>query len=292
MSSVLNKRTWSGYLFVAPYLILCAAFLLLPLVHGLSLSFMRYDLLSPEPHAYIGAANYREALNDENFRKALKATFLFVIMTTPATVGLALLLALGLQSISSRRQNIYRLCIFLPTMITISVAGILWRWFYNTEFGVFNALLGRFGVHVPWLSDERFAMPAIVLMTVWWTVGGPVVILLAGLKQIPIAYYEAGLIDGAVGWRRLIHITLPLLKPVLLFVTVINVIGAFQVFGQTFIITKGGPERATRVLVQYIYETSFNFYRMGYGAAMSWMLFAVIAVACVLQFFITRETDR
>jgi ABC-type sugar transport system permease subunit len=150
-------------------------------------------------------------------------------------------------------------------------------------------LLAPLGLHVPWISDERFAMPSIVIMTVWWTVGGPMVILLAGLKQIPIAYYEAGQIDGATGWRRFAYITLPLLRPVLLFVVILNMIGAFQVFGQTFIITKGGPERATRVLVQYIYETSFNFYRMGYGAAMSWILFGMIAVVSVLQFKFFRE---
>jgi multiple sugar transport system permease protein len=144
---------------------------------------------------------------------------------------------------------------------------------------------------VPWLSDPAWAMPSIVLMTLWWTVGGPMVILLAGLKQIPQTYYEAAAIDGATGWRKLIYITLPLLRPVLLFVMVINVIGAFQVFGQTFIITGGGPENATRVLVQYIYETAFNHYRLGYGAAMSWLLFLVIAAFSILQFKVMRDRD-
>jgi ABC-type sugar transport system permease subunit len=126
-------------------------------------------------------------------------------------------------------------------------------------------------------------------MTVWWTVGGPMVILQAGLKQIPQAYYEAAAIDGAVGLRRFFSITLPLLRPVLLFVTVLNVIGAFQIFGQPFIMTRGGPEQSTRVLVMYIYETSFNFYRMGYGSAMSWLLFMIIVVFSVIQFRLLRE---
>jgi ABC-type sugar transport system permease subunit len=132
-------------------------------------------------------------------------------------------------------------------------------------------------------------MPSIVLMTLWWTVGGPLVVLLAGLRQIPNVYYEAAAIDGAVGMRRLLHITLPLLRPVLLFVVVLNVIGAFQVFGQPFIITRGGPERSTLVLVQYVYETSFLNYHLGYGAAMSWILFLIIAVFSVLQFRVLRE---
>jgi multiple sugar transport system permease protein len=171
-------------------------------------------------------------------------------------------------------------------MITISVAGILWRWFYHSEFGVFNAILGT---KIPWLNTPGMAMASIVLMTVWWTVGGPAVILLAGLKQIPTAYYEAAAIDGATGWQRFRHITIPLLRPVLLFVLVLNVIGAFQIFGQPFIISRGGPELSTRVLVMYVYETAFNFYRMGYASAMSWLLFLVIVAITLVQFRLLRE---
>jgi len=166
----------------------------------------------------------------------------------------------------------------------------LWRWFYNREFGVFNGILDAVGLtKVRWLDTPNLAMFSVILMTLWWTVGGPTVILLAGLKQIPNSYYEAAAIDGAVGWKRFWLITLPLLRPVLLFVTVINVIGAFQIFGQTFMITRGGPTLSTRVLVQYIYETAFNFYRLGYGAAMSWLLFLVIVTFSIIQFRVLRE---
>jgi multiple sugar transport system permease protein len=280
----------SGYLFLVPYLALFIVFLIAPLIYGLLLSFQKYEMISREPPRFIGVANYSEALSDPYFAKALWATVRFVILSVPSTVGLALLLSVGISTLPERRQNIYRVCIFVPTMLTISVAGILWQWFYNNDFGVFNAILRHVGIQVPWITNEHVAMPAIVLMTVWWTVGGPTVILLAGLKQIPDAYYEAGAIDGAVGWRRLIYITLPLLRPVLLFVLVLNVIGAFQVFGQTFIITRGGPAFSTRVLVQYIYETAFNFYRMGYGAAMSWILFLIIVVFSIVQFKVLKET--
>jgi ABC-type sugar transport system permease subunit len=283
------RHRLGGYLFVAPYLLLFAAFLLLPLLFGLGLSFTRYEMLSLQAATFAGLANYREALADTNFRWSLIFTALFVVMSVPLTVALALLLAVAIQSAPRRRQSFYRLCIFIPTMLTISVVGILWRWFYNGEFGLFNVYLGKLGLAVPWITSKYWAMPSIVLMTVWWTVGGPVVILLAGLKQIPPAYYEAAAIDGAVGSRRFFSITLPLLKPVLLFVTVLNVIGAFQVFGQTFIVTHGGPEQVTRVLVQYIYETAFNFYRMGYGAAMSWLLFVVILAFSLVQFRALRE---
>lgn len=289
----MRDRRWlyrlSGYLFALPYLILFCGFLLLPLAYGLGLSFFRWELLSPAPPAFIGLGNYREAVSSDYFRRALGATFRFVLMAVPLTVGLALLLAVGIQAIPRSRQSFYRAAYFLPTILTISVAGLLWRWFFNTEFGLFNAYLAPLGLRVPWLTDATWAMRSVVLMTLWWTVGGPMVVLLAGLQQIPAHYYEAASLDGANTLHRFFHITLPLLRPALLFVLVMNLIGAFQVFGQTFIITRGGPEQSTRVLVQYIYETAFNNYRMGYAAAMSWLLFLLIAVFACVQFRLMRE---
>jgi len=290
MTHRLRLHDFSGYAFLLPYLVLFAVFLLLPLGFGLWLSVMRYELLSPEPPKFIGLDNYREAFGDPYFWKALWATARFVVLTSPLTVLIALALALGISASSPRRQHIYRLLIFLPTMITISVAGLLWRWMLSTDFGLFNAYLERFGIaHIPWLTDTRLAMKSIVLMTLWWTIGGPVVILLAGIKQIPDVYYEAAALDGATGWKRMLHITLPMLKPVLLFVVVLNVIGAFQVFGQPFMMTAGGPERSTFVLVQYIYVSSFLNYRLGYGAAMSWILFALISAFSIVQFRLMKE---
>jgi multiple sugar transport system permease protein len=210
-------------------------------------------------------------------------------MAMPTTIVLALVLAVGLNGIPRKRQAFYRAAYFLPTVITISVAGILWRWFYNSEFGLFNAYLAPFGIKIPWITDANWAMPSLVLMTLWWTVGGPMVALLAGLQNISPAYYEAAELDGATGMSCFFRITLPLLRPVLLFVVVLNVIGAFQVFGQVYMITRGGPELSTRTLVQYIYETAFNNYRMGYAAALSWLLFLVIACFSFLQFRLLRE---
>jgi multiple sugar transport system permease protein len=286
-----RRRDWSGYAFLTPYLVLFVGFLVIPLLFGLCLSFTKYDMLTREPARFIAFGNYLEAFADPKFINAMRVTALFVLMVVPLTVGLALLLAVGLEALPTRPQNACRLAIFVPTMITISVAGILWRWFYDTEFGVFNSYLAHVGVKAPWLSSKYLALPSIVLMTVWWTVGGPTVILQAGLKQIPNAYYEAAAIDGATGWRRFWFITLPLLRPVLLFVLVLNVIGAFQIFGQPFIMTTppGGPEDSTRVAVMYIYQNAFNFYRMGYGSAMSWLLFCVIVVFSAIQFRVLRE---
>ncbi len=289
MTSRRALHRWSGYLFALPFLALFGTFVVFPLVYGLVLSLFRWELLSPAPPRFTGGANYGEALADPYMWRAVLATVKFVVMAVPLTVGVALLVAVGLQAVKHRRQAMYRAAYFLPTVLTISVAGILWRWFYNSEFGLFNAALAPVGLKVPWITDSSWAMPSIVLMTLWWTLGGPMVVLLAGLQNIPPQYHEAAAIDGATGWQRFRCVTLPLLRPVLLFVMVLNIIGAFQVFGQVYMITRGGPELSTRTLVQYIYETAFNNYRMGYAAALSWLLFVVIAVFSFLQFRLMKE---
>ncbi len=281
-------RRWSGYVFALPYLALFLFFLAGPLLFGFALSFFDWELLSSSPPEFVGLGNYREALHDPYFWKALKATCLFVAMAVPLTVVAAMLLALGVNALP-RRQGFYRVAFVLPTMVNIAVAGLLWRWFYNDQFGLFNALLARWGMEVPWLSDKLVALPSIVLMTVWWTSGTTFLILLAGLGQIPQSCYEAAAIDGAVGFRRFFHVTLPLLRPALFYVAVMNVIGSFQVFGQSYIITGGGPELSTRVLVQYIYETAFRNYRMGYGAALSWLLFLAIAAVSAVHWLAEKR---
>ncbi len=289
MKHGLKHRKWTGYWFVVPYLAIFIVFMLGPMLFGLALSFMRYDLASTRPAKIIGMHNYIEAVNDPYFRKSMGATIRFVALSVPLTIPLALLLAVAVDSAKGWRQAVYRIGIFAPTVITISVVGLMWRWFYINDVGLFNALLRPLGIHVEFLGTPGNAMMSIVVMTVWWTIGGPVLILLAGLKQIPSQYYEAAAIDGARGWRAFLYITLPLLRPALLFVIVMNIVGAFQVFGQPFIVTGGGPLLSTRVAMQYIYETAFRSYRLGYGAAMSWLLFVVIAIFTIIQFRLMRE---
>ncbi len=285
-----NIDKLSGYLFLVPYFILFSAFLIVPLIYGLGLSLFRWEMLSSAPADFIGIGNFTEALHDKYFWMSFWATFRFTIMAVPLSVILALSIAVGINSIPMKKQSFFRASFFLPTLISISVAGILWRWFFNTEFGLFNTYLQKMGFDpIPWLTDPGWAMKSIVFMTIWWSIGGAMIILLAGLQSVPRHYYEAASIDGANKWQQFYLITLPLLKPVLLFVIVLSTIGAFQVFGQTFIITRGGPELSTRVLVQYIYETAFTKYRMGYGAAMSWLLFVIIAIFSIVQFKFLKQ---
>lgn len=278
------RRALGDYVFAAPYFALFTVFTALPLGFGLAMGFFRWELASSLPPEFIGIENFRELFRDRFFLAALRATMVFTALVLPASLFVSLAIALGLAALP-RRAAFYRAAIYLPTMINVAVAGILWRWFFSTEFGFINSLLVRFGLdRIGWLTDPQVAMPSVVLMTLWWTVGGPTIILLAGIQGIPVTYYEAALIDGANAWNRFRHITLPLLKPVLTFVMVMNVISSFQVFGQTFILTPtGGPELRTLTLVQYIYQTSFENYRLGYGAAMSGLLLAIIGGATYLQ---------
>ena len=279
----------SGWFFVLPYLCLFALFIVTPLIYGLRLSVFQWDLLSAAPPRFTGLANFNEALHDNYFWKALGATFKLVVWIVPATVGLALLTAVAINAAPEKRQGFYRAAFYLPGMLTVSVVGILWRWFYSPDFGVFNAALAPTGFAAPWLTQPSWAIFSIVLLTLWWTLGGPMIILLASLRGLPPQYDEAAALDGATPAQTFWHVRFPQLRPVLLFVVVMNIIGAFQIFGQTFLVTKGGPEFATRSLVQYIYDTAFNNYRMGYASSMSWLLFLVISGFAVLQFRLMRS---
>jgi len=282
-------RALLGWAYLLPYGSLFVLFVLVPIVVAAYLAVMQFDLTSPRSAGFVGFRNFVDAWRDEYLQRAFVVTAKFAAMMVPSLVVTAFALALGLNAMP-RGRNAVRALVFLPTMFTVAVTGILWQWFYNLEFGLFNFILRNLGLApVPWLSDKNIAMPSIVLMSLWWTSGGTAVILLAGLQNIPRMFHEAAALDGADGWRGFWSVTFPLLRPVVLFVVVTNLIGAFQFFPQAQLLTGGGPELATRGVVQYIYETAFNGYRLGYAAAMSWMLAAVVAVFGFLQFWLMRK---
>lgn len=284
-----TKRSLSGYLYLTPYGIAFLMFVALPFVVSLALAFCQYDLTTKRPPQFVGLRNFTEALTDAFFWKAVGVIFRYVAWMIPSQIILSMLLALGMNAMMGG-QRMVRALLFLPGMFSIAVTGILWQWFYNEEFGFFTYLLRLVGLHsIPWLTNTTLAMPSIVLMTLWWTVGGSAAVLLTGLQQIPAQITEASRIDGANAWQRFWMITLPLLKPVLLFMVVMNTIGAFQMFAQAFILTAGGPEQTTRGVVSLIYDTAFGDFRMGYAAAISWLLFLLIAAFSLFQYRILRR---
>ncbi|MBI1332281.1 MAG: sugar ABC transporter permease [Armatimonadetes bacterium] len=279
----------TGYLFLVPYGAAFFVFLALPIIVAGVLSVMQFDLTSKETTRFIGAQNYKEMFGDTYFWQALVATTRYVVWMVPCAVITSLAIALGLNAMSKGR-NMIRALIFLPGMFTIAVTAIIWQWFYNLEFGFFNYVLKQ--LHhdpIPWLSDKALAMPSIAMMALWWTAGGTSIIILTSLQQIPKMYFEAAALDGAGVWQLFRHVTFPLLKPVLLFVVLTSTIAAFQMFPQASLLTNGGPELSTRGVVQYIYETAFQNYRLGYAASISWVLAAITMVFGLIQFALMRR---
>lgn len=270
------------YYFILPHLILFSVFFLFPLLHGLYLSFLDYDFLRGT-QKFIGLGNYRALMTDRLFWFSLKNTAIFVLESTPLLVILGLALAL-ITNQSMPGKIPIRMSFVAPLVVSTSAVSIIWRLILLPDVGVLNYILSVFGIQGQnWLNQSGWAMFAIVVMTVWWTVGFNILLFLAGLQEIPSQLYEAAKIDGANGWDIFWRITLPLLRPTLLFVCIWQMRGSFLVFGQVFMLTQGGPFNSTRVLLYHLYETAFSFFRLGSGAAMGWVLFLIIMIFSAIQ---------
>jgi multiple sugar transport system permease protein len=276
-----------AYSFLVPGLALFAVFRVYPLLDGLWLSFTNARLGRPAV-AWVGLANYTRLLDDTRFHTSLWNTAFYTAASTVPILAVPLLLAVALNRGALR--TLLRSVFFFPFTLSVVTVGLTWLWLLDPVVGPFNYYLRTAGLPArSWLADPATAMWAIILTTVWWVTGYYLVIYLAGLQDIPRELYEAAALDGASAWRSFWGITLPLLRPVLLFVFVTHIIGSFQIFGQVFVLTQGGPGDATRTVVQHLYETAFqNFFAFGAASAMAWVLFAVILVFSVLQFRVLR----
>ena len=287
MSGRRRRQAAVAYAFLAPGLVLFAAFRVYPLLDGLWLSFTNARLGRPAV-AWVGLANYTRLLDDTRFHTSLWNTAFYTAASTVPILAVPLLLAVALNRGALR--TLLRSIFFFPFTLSVVTVGLTWLWLLDPVVGPFNYYLRTAGLPArSWLADPATAMWAIILTTVWWVTGYYLVIYLAGLQDIPRELYEAAALDGASAWRSFWGITLPLLRPVLLFVFVTHIIGSFQIFGQVFVLTQGGPGDATRTVVQHLYETAFqNFFAFGAASAMAWVLFAVILVFSVLQFRVLR----
>ena len=274
--------SWAAVLFLLPFATAFLVFFVGPTFFGLGMSFFDWEMLSGLPPRWVGGGNYLEALQDARFHRSLLVTGLFVFITVPLNLFASLGLAAGVSALP-KRQGVYRSLIYLPVLLNITVASLLWRWFFNTKFGLFNKLLQPWGVELPWLTDPALALPSISLMTVWWTSGVSFLILLTAFQQVSPSLYEAAEIDGATAWQKFRFVSLPQIMPVVGLCLLLEVLASFKVFGQPFLMTGGGPEGATRVAMQYIYETGFSFFRMGYASALSWIAFFLIFVVMLLH---------
>jgi multiple sugar transport system permease protein len=282
---MVGQRGWrfrlTVTLFLAPSLVPLVLFLVVPMVSSIGLSFLSWDLLT-RPR-WVGLENYRGLLHDGDFHAALFHTVYFVAGYLPLVFCGGLVLALALNQ-RLRGVAWLRTLYFLPVVTSWVVVSLVWKWLLNPQYGIANRLLGFVGVHGPgWWLDPSWAMPSIILASAWKDLGFTMVIFLAGLQAIPEEYYEAAALDGAGRWSRFRNITFPLLSPASFFVVVISLINNIQVFDQVWVMTQGGPAGSTSVVVQQIVQNAFSYGRMGYAAAMSWVLFGAILVITAVQ---------
>jgi len=276
-----------GYLFLLPWLIGIFTLVLWPFFESIYYSLTQYSLLAASPE-WVGLKNYKVIFqNDDLFVQSLKVTFLYVLYTAPSKLVFALLMAMLLNK-SIKGISAYRTLIYFPSLIGGSMAvSILWKNIFGSD-GLVNQLLAHIGVQGPaWLANPHTALPTLGLLDVW-QFGSPMIIFLAGLKQIPGDLYEASAVDGASRVRMFFRITLPMLSPVILFNLVMQMIGSFQTFTQGFIITRGGPMNATYFYAMYLYERAFGRFDMGYASALAWILLVIIALLTAAVFASTK----
>jgi multiple sugar transport system permease protein len=284
----------AAVMFLAPAFTAIGVFFVLPILAALILSFSDFDIYALGNIEYtrlVGADNYFQLLGDGRFWTALLNTLYFVAIGGPLTVAVALIAAIMLNSKLVRFRGFFRLVYFAPVVTTLVAVAVVWRYLYHPSFGLFNYVLGFAGIApIDWLGDPRWAMPAIILMAVWKNFGFSMLIFLAGLQTIPEELYEAATVDGASGWQRFRNVTLPMLAPTFLFVGIITMIGYFQVFAEPYVMTQGGPVDSTLTIVLLLYQEGFRWWNMGFAAAISFVLFAVILVFTLIQLRVQRET--
>jgi multiple sugar transport system permease protein len=275
-----------GFFFLLPQLVGLLAFALIPLISVFALSLVKWDGLGDMQ--FTGFSNFQEQLTDIDFHTALLNTAFYTALVVPGGLLLALLAALGLNRV--RGKTIYRVVYFMPVITSSVAVSVIWLWLLNGDYGLINSLLRQwFGIQGPqWLTNSRLVIPSISLVSIWWGLGFNIVIFLAGLQGIPATYLEAARIDGAGSFQVFGRITLPLLSPTLFFVMVISIINSFQVFDQTYIMTAGGPGKASYTLVYHIYNLAFQKFTFGSASTVAVILFMLLLVFTLCQFAIQR----
>jgi multiple sugar transport system permease protein len=280
-SPLARREAMHGYLFIAPPVLGFLLWVAGPMLFSAWLSLTEWDLLSPPE--FVGLRNYQAMFQDPLFWKSLRVTAYFTLVSVPLFQALAFAVAL-LMNVKVRGILLFRTIYYLPSIVPVVANALLWAWVFNSDFGLLNAALRAIGVpKVLWLQDPSWAMPALITMSLWG-IGGAMLIYLAGLQGVPQQLYEAAEIDGANYWHRFRHITIPMMSPVIFFNLLLGLIGALQTFTQGYIITNGGPQNSTLFYALYLYRRAFTDFKMGYAAALAWVLFAIVLVLSVLVF--------
>ena len=278
--------------FLLPFAVLYLAFIIGPAVYGLIMSFFDASLVQPGLGGFAGFGNYAEALQDPDFWSSLWHTVWFTILTTPPLIVLAFVLALLADRVG-RGRWFFRLAFFAPFILPSAVVALIWIFMYPPELGLIETRLSKIGVTAPaWLGDPTWAMPSLAITTVWWTLGFNFILYLAGLQEVPREIYEASSIDGAGPWQQIRRITIPMLGRTTTLVAVLQVIASLKVFDQMYLMTAGGPNFATRSVLQYVYDQGFTNFRLGYAAAVSMLFFLVVLAVSAVWFALVRRQEK
>lgn len=280
-----SRRRW-GVVFILPQLVSLICFGIIPIVIAFILSFYEWNGFTiPE---FIGIENFITVLKDPDMWTAVRNTLVYTVIYVPCSIILALLLAVVLNKVAGKL--IYRAVFFLPQIVTSVGIAVVWSWIYQPQFGILNMILRFFGFEGrEWLRDPSTAMGAVIVMSIWWGLGYNIVLFLAGLQNVPSTYIDAAKIDGATSKDIFLHITVPLISPTTLLVTITTMIDSFQVFDQMFLLTNGGPAKSTYTIALHIYQTAFSEYEMGQASTISLFLFVVIVAISALQFKLSNK---
>ena len=287
------NRTRTAWLFLTPALLVLGVFFFVPVLGALGLSLTDYDLYALADLRnlrFVGLHNYWELLQRPLFWAALGNTFYFVTVGVPLSIGASLGTALLLNSPLARWKAFHRTVLFAPVVTTVVAVAVVWRYLFNTKYGLANEALAALGIHpVDWLGDPHWAMPTIIAFAVWKNFGYNMIILLAGLQAIPPELYEAARIDGASRWRQFRHITLPMLQPTLMLVMVLTVAGYFQLFAEPYVMTEGGPLQSTTSVLYLMYDDGFKWWNFGVASAVAFALFGIILAVTMLLLRLARR---
>ena len=281
-----KSATKWAWLFLTPQLIGLIIFSLIPVVIAIGLSFMSWDGFGAR--TFVGIQNYLNQFSNPDFWTATYNTMLYTLLTVPIGLGLALLLAVALNKRTGK--NVYRLFFFMPVVTSSVSVSVMWMWILNGDIGILNQVLAWVGIQGPnWLTDTRIVMLSIAVLSIWWQLGYNMVIFLAGIQNISKSYYEAAQMDGANKVQHFFKITLPMLSPTTFFLSIMAIISSFQVFDQAFVLTRGGPGKASYTLVYHIYQQAFIDFRFGASSAAAVILFAVIMILTLIQFYAQKK---
>ena len=287
------NRALAGWWFSLPALLLIGVFFLLPVASALVLSFTDFDLYAladPANLRYVGLENYRTLLATPMFWKALGNTALFVALGVPLSLLASLGAALLVDARLARFRPLFRTALFAPVVTTLVAVALVWRYLLHTRYGLLNYLLTHLGLPaIDWLGDPHWSMPAIVLLAVWKNFGYNMIILVAALQAIPADLHEAAVLEGAGGWERLRHVTLPLLAPTLALVAILTVSGYFQLFAEPYVMTQGGPLQSTVSVLYFMFDQGFTWWKLGFASSVAFVLFALILLLTALQLRLARR---